>query len=359
MTSRDAISLMILYILGSALVTSGNIIACHDSWIALIIGALMAVPVIYIYIRISILFPQKDIFEVFYLVLGKAVGTIFSVMFIFYCIHLGSLVIRNFTEFIQIVSLPETPQLVVALTMAAVCMMALKQNLYVMGRIATLVVPLLVISILTTAILNIPNMHIDYMKPVLYESLSKIPPASFSFLTFPFAEVVVFTGIVSKTHPENNIKKVYLISLFFGALLLLIAILRNILVLGPTLLTSLYFPSYSSAALINIRDFITRIEVLIAGNFLLCGLVKVYVCIYVASNGIKKVFNINTNKSIVVPLTILMVAISGYVFQSTMQMFDIFETYKYYAPIFQMIIPIIVIVVAEVRIRVLKKSHHS
>ena len=50
LTSKQIIYMMILFILGSSLVTGGNTEAKEDSWVSIILAIIMAIPFILVYI---------------------------------------------------------------------------------------------------------------------------------------------------------------------------------------------------------------------------------------------------------------------------------------------------------------------
>ena len=106
----QAVSLMLLFEFGSSVILGVNTQTGQDSWITLIVGALIACPFMLIYARILKLYPGKSVFEIMDLVLGKVAGKILCALMTWYAIHLCALVIRNFSEFTEISTLQETPQ---------------------------------------------------------------------------------------------------------------------------------------------------------------------------------------------------------------------------------------------------------
>src|SRR5690242_1975848 len=107
-TAKQGISLVVLFEIGSAIVLSPGSEAKQDVWIVVLLALLFALPMILIYARLLSAFPGKDLFDILHEVLGKIPGKIIALTYVWYAFHLGALVIRNFSEFIQTVSLPET-----------------------------------------------------------------------------------------------------------------------------------------------------------------------------------------------------------------------------------------------------------
>jgi spore germination protein KB len=350
-TDREAISILILFICGSTLIIGIGGDAKNDAWISGLLGIFMALPIILAYTRITALYPGKDLFDILNIIMGKIFGKIIGVLYIWYAFHLGSLVIRNFSEFINTVTMPETPIIVPMLCMGLVSIAAVRSGIEVMGRVSVyLLFPLLVI-ILLVQILAIPELNFRYIKPVLSQGFLPILKGGFSSFAFPFAEVILFTGVLFSLKDKKSSYKVYFSgTLIAGAIIVLIT-LRNTMVLG-SLNGSLYFPSHIAVSRISVGDFLQRIEVTVAFVFVVTAFMKASVCLFVACRGISKLFNLNDYRSIVIQLGLIMIYFSLIIYDSIMEMKDwAFMIYPYYAFPFQVIIPIIMLIAAEIKTR--------
>ncbi|MDF2524316.1 MAG: spore germination protein, partial [Clostridiales bacterium] len=196
-TQKQGIVIMIMFILGSSLVFGSSGKAKQDIWIAVLVAMLMAVPTFFIYARLLSIFPGKNLFEILDAVFGNVMGKIFALPFIWYAIHLGSLVIRDFTEFIQITSLPVTPQYFVAIIMVLLCIWAARAGIEVIGRWISIIFPAAMIFILIITLLLFPLFEFKNLKPVLYNGFNPILETAFTIFTFPFAETVIFLAILN------------------------------------------------------------------------------------------------------------------------------------------------------------------
>lgn len=124
--------------------------------------------------------------------------------------------------------------------------------------------------------------------------------------------------------------------------------LRNLLILGPDILSGLYFPSYVAVSRINIGDFVTRIEGSAAIVFVTALFVKVSLCLYVTCNGIAKVFKLGSYRSVVLQMGLIMVYLSNFIYSNIMEMeYFAYHIYKIYALPFQVLIPVLLWFTAE------------
>ena len=193
--------------------------ARQDIWIATIIAIVVASLIITVYGRISSLFPGKNIYEILDLLFGKVFGRILLLSFIFYAFSLGALVIRNFSEFVRIVSLPETPLCIFAFSAVVINIFAVRGGIELLGRFLSIFFPVYIIMIAVVTILSIPLFNFDNLKPVLYNGMKPVLAASFNIVTFPFAEVVVFLCLMGNLRKNSSAYKVYYSSLFISGTL--------------------------------------------------------------------------------------------------------------------------------------------
>ena len=97
-------------------------------------------------------------------------------------------------------------------------------------------------------------MDISRIKPILYNDLKPILKGAFSSFSYPFGETVVFTMVFSNISKIKNYKKTFIVGLLIGGGIILLATLRNILILGSYTISQIYFPSNMAVSLINIGE---------------------------------------------------------------------------------------------------------
>jgi spore germination protein KB len=350
-TDKEAICLLIIFVFGSTLVIGGGADAENDAWIAVIVGIIMAIPMLLVFSRLLSLFPGKDLFDILNITLGKIMYKIVGTLYIWYAFHLGALVLHNFGEFIKTVAMPETPMFVMLLCLGGVCIIAVRLGIEVMGRTCTYFLPLLLFIIVAVQLLGISQLHLNYIKPILGNGLTPVLKGGFSTFSFPFAETVLFIGVFSSLKSKKSSLKVYFWGVLISGIIIIFVTFRNIAVLG-NMAGSFYFPSYEAVGRIHIGDFLQRIEVSVSMVFIFGVFIKSSICLLVASKGIGKILNLKDYRSIVIQTGLLMIYFSYTVYDNIMVMnYWAFKVYHYYAFPFQVILPIIVWILAEIRVR--------
>ena len=158
--------------------------------------------------------------------------------------------------------------------------------------------------------------------------------------------------VFSNISKVKNYNKTFITGLLVGGGLIFLATLRNILLLGSGTLSRVYFPSTMAISLIQQGALLERLEMLVAIIFLVCAFVKISICTFAVCNGISKVFGFNDYKFTATPVVLLMLSFSFIVYKSIMEMtFFAFSIWPFYAFPFEVIIPLIVFILAEIRSR--------
>jgi spore germination protein KB len=349
-SDRQAASLVILFTLGSTLVigTAGE--AKKDMWIAILLGMALASLMVFIYCKILNSFKGMDIFDINKLLFGSLIGNIINIMYILFACFLGSLVLNNFTEFIAAVGLPDTPKPVAILPIVILIIWGVKCGIETLGRWAEFFVVLMLIMISMPTILSVPQMEINRLLPLLQEGMKPVIKGAIAAFSFPFAEAVVFLMVLSSLKNKKSTYKTYFWGLWIAGLVLIVISTRNVLIVGPELLSRNFFPSYIAIARINIGDVVQRIETLNTVAFFIAGFIKTSICLVAASNGLAKLFKFENCDTLVTPIALTMMAASFKVYENIIETATwAKEVYPYYAAIFQVVLPIIIFIGIKVK----------
>ena len=343
--------------MGSSLVLGVGGTAKKDAWIAVAFAMMITVPVYFIYGRIISLFPAQGLYEIITTVFGNIAGSIIVLLFAGFSFYLGALVVRNFTEFIKIVTFHDTPQYVVGYCITVLSIWAAKSGIEVIGRWTAVMLPIMLSAIAVVTFLFIPIVDLQNIKPILYNGVKPVLNTAFSTFSFPFGETIVLLFMFGSLKKGNSPYKVLLWSLLIGGGSLLLVTVRSLLALGEANTSILYFASYASVRLINIGDFLERIEISVAIIFVLSGFVKVSICLLAACKGVAKVLNFPQYRQIVAPIGLVMLMISIIAFSNSTEMFEWAEKYfRYYAVPYEVIFPLIIWIGAEIKARKLGNS---
>ena len=351
-SERQGIILITLFIIGSTFLIGSGGAAKQDAWIAVIIAILCSIILLLMYSRILSLYPGKDLFDILQIVMGKFTGKIISTLMIWFAFHLGALVLRNLSEFTNILIFADTPVVMPMIFLTMLIIWSLKAGIEVLGRWSEFFIWIVLIISLFLTVFLIPEISINRLKPILNNAISPLLKGTLSSFCFPFAETVVFTMLFSNVSNIKSYNKTFIVGLLIGGGIIFLATIRNILVLGSETIARIYFPTTMVVSLVHLGSMLQRLEILVVIAFLICVFVKVSICTLAVCNGISKIFGFNDYKFIATPVALLMLSFSFILYKSTMEMsFWAFNVYPYYAFIFEVIIPLVIFISAEIKSR--------
>lgn len=351
LTRRQTVALLVMFIFGSSAVLGVSSNVAQDTWIPLALGALFSVPVLMVCARVARLNPGADLFEIFERTMGKAVGKLATLLMAWYALHLCALVMRNFSEFLMITALYETPQTAVLAVMLVTVGVLARSGAKALGKWSVIVFPIVMGMVAITVCLSFNIYHYENVLPMFEHSVAEIAEGSFQVFSFPFAETVLLLGVADCLDVRENPYHIYLWGVLISTVVLMLVTFRNLLVLGPVVMSSSYFPSYVAARIISIGDFLSRIEGSISVNFILAGITKITLCLIVASRGLARLTGVSDWRNMVFPAGFAAFALALILYDDTMQMYAFILYYPYYALPFQVVLPFLAWILSEVRAR--------
>lgn len=348
---RQGVILVMLFLMGSTVLVGTGGAAKKDMWLAMILAIILAIPLVLLYSKLLAAFPDKNLFEITEQVFGKFLGKLIVLLYTWYALHLGAMVMDNFTEFINIVGLPETPRAVPVIFFAILSTWVCKEGIEVLGRWGQLFLAFILGITMFTVFFSVVTMDINKVRPILEDGISPLIRGTFGIFAFPYGEAVIITMVTPFYKDKKSIYKIFVYGIILGGTTLLMYTVRNLLTIGPDKITMHYYPSYIAVGRINIGEFIQRAQILITVAFLIAGFMKISVCLLGTVNGVAKLFNLGNYRLIVAPVAILMFNLSFIVYENILETVKWApNVYPYYAFSFQVLLPFVTYITYKIRI---------
>lgn len=255
------------------------------------------------------------------------------------------------TEFIKIVSFERVPYVVLIGAIVFLSVYVLREGLIVLGRFSNLFSKFVIFLILLTSILIIPEMDIDNITPVLYDGMRPVIEGAYILFSFPLAQLIPFVAIFNNLKTKKSSYKIYLKGILIGGFVLLTVSLINMLVLGPYVASSLFFPSHATLKRLHFGVAIQRIEIVADGIFLLGGFVMFSTYLLACSKALSRTFGFADYKFIVLPIGLLIINFSRFLNEGYIDHLFFVNTWPTYSFPFLVIIPFILWITAEIKLR--------
>jgi len=201
---------------------------------------------------------------------------------------------------------------------------------------------------LLTIVLSYRDMDLNNLKPILHSKPADLASGTLLSFSLPYCEIIVCAPMFGDLNRNVSIFKTFFKGLLFAFAVLFVANLRNTLVLGYSV--GIYdFPSYEAVSVIKLGEFFTRMEVLIGINLLLAGFIKSGVLLFSSCEALTKVFGFEDYEPLVQPVSLLILTVSVLIHKNTAEMYAWTDYFPYFSLPFQVILPILVLVVGVIR----------
>ncbi len=310
----------------------------------------MGIIVSLIFIRLHLIFPDKTLFDICEICFGKFIGKLLIFLFTWFAFEEGSQTLINNSQFIRDTALPQTPMLIPRIAFLILCVWAVKEGIELLGRWSSFFVIPFISFVFISVLLLFPKMDINNIFPILDKGITPVLKGAYSSFTFPFGETVMFSMIFSRFKTKRSYYNVYILGLLLGGICTLVLSLSTVLVVIPAEALQKYYSAYDTVARIDIGDFIQRLEIISALVFVIGGFIKISILLLATCKGIIKIFNFDDYRFIVIPICLLILNLSFIEFNSRMEFVDWNSTgWLYYTFIFEIILPVIVLIAAELR----------
>ncbi|MED4452094.1 endospore germination permease [Metabacillus fastidiosus] len=302
-----------LYIIGPSILFEPSILvsqAKQDAWISTMLGLGIGLLVIQLYSALGNLYPNMTLVEYTEKILGKWLGKTISLLFFIYLMILSASVLRNIGDFITTEFMPETPILAIHILFMSVVIIGTRLGLESVARASEIFFPGVILLFFLIVIAIIPQGNMEQIQPVLENGIKPVLKASTSFIIFPFLELIVFLMIFPFLNQKKDFRKAVSIGAFMGGIVIFIIVALSILVLGPATTERYIYSTYLLSKQINVGDFLTRIEAVLATIWVFSIFIKLTICFYAATLSLSKTLNLKEYSMLTYPLGMILIVLS-------------------------------------------------
>jgi spore germination protein KB len=197
-------------------------------------------PVVWLLYRFSRLFPKLTIIQYNRLLLGKWVGGLVSVFYLYYFLTNTSILVREVGDFFLTQIFTETPGNAIHFMMIIALVWAVKSGLESVARTGETFLPLYVFLFLALFLLLLPKADFSRLQPLMGEGVLAITHGSLYGGTFTFCELnaflMIFPYVVDNKHTQRDL----LLGTILGGLAICSLILVTLLGLVPIWLLAIF-----------------------------------------------------------------------------------------------------------------------
>ncbi|RYG72488.1 spore gernimation protein [Lentibacillus lipolyticus] len=331
--------------------------AKQDMWLSPIWASLFGYLAVMIAYRLHHYFPQETFVQYSEKIVGKFPGKLLGFGFLFFILHTNGMVLRDYGEFVTGNFLKQTPLIVMIMSMAFVCALAVRGGLEVIARSSQIFLPVFIVLFFLIILLLIPALNPKNMFPVMDEGITRSIRGAF-VPSLWFSELFLISFLLPYLHEKEKGLKWAVVTTAFIMITLVTTNLFTLLLFGD-IASSFTYPVMDAARYISIADFMQHVEAIVMAIWVTGMFIKICIFYYVVVIGTAQWLRLSDYRPIVFPIGFVLVSVSMWSASNLQELTHFTRTsWTFYAGLFLIVIPIVLLLIAKVRHKFPKKQSH-
>ena len=348
-------AMIVLFELGTALVVPVGLESGHAVWLSILMalpgGLLLYLVFVYLYQQ----FPDLIISGYTRKILGPWIGWPLSLLFLPVLLYNGSRNLREAGDLLISASYDKTPIFIINSIMIIAVMYILIKGIEVFSRTAEIFFWIIIVMGLICNFIVIAAGLVEYsdLFPLhaadLWQALKSAYP---NIWIFPFGELMCFTTILPHFNKSRKIKKSGIAAITLSAFLLSFTHAVEMGVLGEKLYSRTTFPMFTTISLVNVANFIQRLDAFVMLTLIIGVFFKMTVYCYAAVAIAADLFKVRNPRKLVIPAGVVMLYSSFISAENyPVHMNDGKVFLENILPVFCAVIPILLLLIHSLRRR--------
>ncbi|MDT3424921.1 spore germination protein KB [Paenibacillus forsythiae] len=312
--STRQLSLLVIYsIVGDMLLilpTIVSTVAGHASWISAFAAIPFGILVLWLFYALSRLYPDGTLMEIIRSIFGKWLGPVICVWYLAYFLLGSALYMREVADFIKTHILTDTPMRVIIILATITTTYALMKGLEPIARSAEIFFFIFMAALLSMLVLAIKDFDLANIRPFSGKGAMGIAEGGFFSVGYSFGELCMLMMIFPFVRHRSHTRRDLLLSGLIGGTMLASVVLWCLLVLGGYYTSTELFPSYILAQTINIGNFLERVEVILAVNWMFGIFFKCTLSYFAFLTGLSRLTGMRGAKPLILPGAFLLFGLS-------------------------------------------------
>lgn len=361
MTDKKISNIQFAYILIMLILTTADVfppsiiakLSGKDAWVAVILSTVAASLIMILYITLGAMHRDKTVIEYSTDLLGCMLGKIVGLIYTGYFVYIGAIVLRELGEILRSAFLPRTP--ITAILSIAVALLC--YGVYCGFEVITranewlffLGIGLLEIVI----ILTVPMADFSEYLPVFDNGIMPSIKGAIVLLSY-FGESVLTLVIYPSIANKNRTMRTGVLSILFLGVMLEMGTIA-IAVFGVVGTSKMLFPALELVRMINYANFLQRLDATILAIWTAGILMKLLFMMSTANICLCQLTGIKDLKITIVPLGLLILALSELFFDDIMDVYYYLMGHFTYTLFVTIGIPVLLLIVSLIK----RKMSHN
>ncbi|GFZ31073.1 hypothetical protein CSC2_15990 [Clostridium zeae] len=349
--TREAVSLTTLVLISKLFYTSISVLiktTSTSAWYTTLISCITSIILFLCVSQLIRRYPNKNLVQIFDLVVGRFIGKTLSLIFIAYFIFYSGATIREFVEMLIAYILPYTQPSIILVVFLGVVIAYSYVGIEGIARMAYIGFFCVVVGLITILVLPYKLYDVSNLTPIGGYGI-KVAFTMGLWRTSAYSEVIILAFIINCLHGYEQFKKVGLISLILSGIVISIGTACSLMAFEYTQGSENLSSLFQLSRVIYLSRFLQRIESIFIFIWVIASIINVSVTFYLAISIFCKAFNIPRHRPCLLPfayLTFMVTLMPKNISEAT----EIYITLiRQYSMIITYFIPILVLLIAIVR----------
>ena len=311
--------------------------AFQDAWISAIITLVASELFVVLISLLNTKFPKLTVIEYSQKLLGKWLGKLFSLIFLWIFLQLAVIEIRIYGEVLQTVFLPKTPMLFITGSMVLASTICVYLGVETLARSADTLFFIFITILAVLIYIPLSEINLQFIQPVFARGLKPIIVSAVT-PTALISQIWVLSMITPITEKPKKTIITATTSIGLSLIILIIITFLVLTILGPFTGQTSTFPVLSLIRSVKFSEFLQRTEVIIMYGWGFGLFISVSAYLYSGAMAVAQWFKLSDYKHLVWPMSVMWVLMAKQGFE------NIFILNKFLAPKFFSIYSLVILV---------------
>jgi spore germination protein len=283
-------------------------------WVAVLIGVLLNIPLAAWILYLSKHMQGGTIFDILQMGLGKIISKFIIIIYVFINIAVAACMLNLITGAVKVFFLPHTPSLVITSVIVLLCAIFANSGIQTFGKLIQILSVLFTLNYFMGFSLSFyKTFKIEYVFPVFDTSLLQFTKGII-ITAGTISECLLFLMAAISSVPQTKKQN---LSVYKGlavwSLVLSFAIIIMEGDIGNELLAYVGQAGIAVARVLEIKTFIRGVEILLLMTYQYIAIEKTIIYIYICQVSLKKLFNVNKGRFLLIIAALLILAAAVYI----------------------------------------------
>lgn len=308
---KEAVAYLVTIVIAKVFLTYPAVLVgyvANAAWAVVALSGLMTLFFMYFVVKLVVSFPGKSFPQICEKILGPYLGSFVALLpFLGWLIE-ESLLMRNFSESMLIVALPETTLSIVMLCFVGACVVAVYLGIESIARASYISFPFTLVAIFAITLLSFNAWKPQYLFPLFGKGLFPIVRAGV-IRSSDFLELITIYLMPFLFYPYQ-VRKVGLKAVMVSIVIFLLVVITYTMSFPFPVSQEPYLPLYMMAKGVYLGHFFQRIEAIFLIFWVFAGLLLLSGGFYALCIILSQVLKLPDYKPLILPLAIITFALA-------------------------------------------------